>query len=135
MLNQIETIELSQPESCKSQVPFPNRKEYKAGKQEPYTTYGPLLTANPIMGKGSFIGPNCSKLPMKESDSMKMPNANIDTRNHLTSSLSNSNYYQCSGLSCRNTTVSDKNSEQEKVNRLEQEAQEYFKTHDNADTQ
>jgi hypothetical protein len=63
---------------------------------------------------------------------LKVATAGIDTRNRLNAWSSTSNYYLGSGLSCKNTTISDKNSEQDRVQRLEQEAQEYFACEDNS---
>lgn len=135
MLSQIDNVDLNTSSTVKSQVPFPNRKEYTVNRVESYASYGPLLTSKPIMGKGSFIETDNSKLQVENSMSqnhLKVATAGIDTRNRLNAWSSTSNYYLGSGLSCKNTTISDKNSEQDRVQRLEQEAQEYFACEDNS---
>jgi len=79
-----------------------------------YTNYGPLLTNNPISGKGSFIEANKSQLVVinQAPEINHIDQENPILENNLESSKST--YLLKSFLSGRNTTVSDKNSDKEK---------------------
>ena len=112
-----------------SQVPFPWRKEYLNTKENQSSFYGPLILRKPLSSKSSFVESDPLKLQANAIEVHSKFNPvknNVETRNQLIQEKPNSDYFQSSWISGKNTNTSDNTMEQEKVVKAEEEVNEYF---------
>lgn len=112
-----------------SQVPFPWRKEYLNTKENQSSFYGPLVLRKPLSSKSSFVESDPLKLQANAIEVHSKFNPvknNVETRNQLIQEKPNSDYFQSSWISGKNTNTSDNTMEQEKVVKAEEEVNEYF---------
>lgn len=120
MLNQKDSVDLQNKKSTQLQIPYPDNKDYLK-PQDCHSFYGPLLTSKTFKHKNSFIEIDNSGLHMSDnSDNQQESKINpestkTNTKNiKISNSGTKSSYFFKTGLSCKNTTISDKNSDHDK---------------------